>query len=184
MKRNQTGFSAVMALLMLVIVAAIIGAGYYVYQSRQDKSQGTSSTTEQNAEAPAQQPAHTEDEVMKIPELGVMFTLTDDLNGLYYVMGNSGKTAYFSLNDFKGTDCAADKTAQVALTKATEMELNDDPNGAAYKQSAVKIGEFYYYSGKGQAYCSDDQATQAKATKMAQDVQVVLKGHGNLQAIQ
>jgi len=54
-KNNQSGFSAVEAVLVVVIIAAIAGVGYYVMRQKQtanDNLSGATSTTKQAAVTP------------------------------------------------------------------------------------------------------------------------------------
>ena len=79
-------------------------------------------------------------------------------------MGNDNKTAYFSLNELKDTNCAADKTSQVALTRYTDADFNTD--SLVSKEQARRIGNYYYMSEGGQSICSEDNKIQEKAFQL------------------
>ena len=73
-KLNQKGFTAIEAILILVIVAIIGGTGFYVYNSNK-KSDKTSETTESTI---AQSPAPTEAKYLSVKEWRVKFKVSDD----------------------------------------------------------------------------------------------------------
>lgn len=50
---NQKGFAALEAILILVIVAVIAGAGYFVWKHRQDTSSGTQAAAKNSSVTPA-----------------------------------------------------------------------------------------------------------------------------------
>ena len=45
LRKNQAGFSIVEGLLLLIIVAALAGVGYFVYNQQQDKQAGVNQTS-------------------------------------------------------------------------------------------------------------------------------------------
>lgn len=175
MHNNQKGFAAMEGVLILVVVAIIGAAGFFVYKSQQEtkKAQDDSnksslevSTQNQNKdeEKPAEQaPAK---KYLEIKELGVKFEKTAELADVYYVI--RGNSAHFSLESLKDTDCAADKTSQVALTRYTEEELAKEDAAVSIRQRAKKINGFYYADFGGGSACDSDinSATQQKASAM------------------
>jgi hypothetical protein len=177
MNKNEKGFSLVEGLLVVLIVTVIGFAGWYVLNANKNVStvksdkQDTATTSEDKDTNTTSQ-----SKFFEIKELGVKFEQGDDLEGLYYHLGNDGKTAYFSLEELKSTDCAADKTAQVALNRYTEQDFEQDGPTAALKQNAKKIGDYYYFSMGGQAACSEDEAIQAKGSKLRADITQLLPG--------
>ncbi len=163
--------------LIVVVILGLLGtAGWLVYdrqKSDADSRDTTSQSSQQEQEMPKNQEIK-QASLFEIKELGVKFELTDSLAGLYYSMGNNDKTAYFSLNELKDTDCAADKTAQAALTRYTDVDFNYDP--IASKEQARKIGNYYYMSNGGQAGCSADEKVQEKAAQLRADLLKLLPG--------
>lgn len=173
MKTNQKGFSVVEILIVIVAVGLLGAVGWLVYDRQKSKSDTNDITTQTTEQTNEQTKPVVKEEIkqlnyFEIKELGVKFVLSDKLSGLYYSMGNNNKTAYFSLNEFKSTDCAADKTAQVALTRYADADFKNDP--AASKENAMKIGNYYYYSAGGQAACSEDAMIQEKASQLRTDI--------------
>ena len=116
---------------------------------------------------PKQQVNKTEETttMFQIPELEVQFEQSAELAGLYYYISAEKPTiAYFSLNEFKGSECAADKTSLAALSKLSETEIEADEMLNGQKESMQQINDFYYLAAGAQAECSDDEAIQAKST--------------------
>jgi Tfp pilus assembly protein PilE len=172
MFKNQKGFSVVEGLLVFVIIGIIGGVGYYVYQSQQETKKSQDNSNKSSLEIDAEKKEDTTPVAKKyfeIKELGVKFEQPDSLKDLYYHIGNNGNTAFFSLNEFKGTDCAADKIAQVIVVKTTAAE-HTAPDGSPSTIPTQKLGDHLFYTSGGQAGCSEDAAMQAKATKLKQDV--------------
>jgi prepilin-type N-terminal cleavage/methylation domain-containing protein len=177
MKANQKGFSVVEILVVVVIVGLLGLVGWLVYDRQKNETDTKDTTSQTNEKTTEQNEPAVKEEVkqptyFEIKELGVKFELSENLSGLYYSMGNNNKTAYFSLNELKGTDCAADKTAQVALTRYTDADFDNDP--IVSKENARKIGNYYYYSIGGQAACSEDDTVQEKASQLRADITKLL----------
>lgn len=173
MKVNQKGFSVVEILIVIVVVGLVGAVGWLVYDRQKSKTEHKDAAVQTSEQTNEQAKQETKDEVkqtnyFEIKELGVKFELSDNLSGLYYSIGNNNKTVYFSLNELKGTDCAADKTAQVALTRYTDEDFANDPTVS--KEQARKIGNYYYMSIGGQAACSEDDKVQQKASQLRADI--------------
>lgn len=170
-KNNQKGTGTI-ELILLVVVIAIIGfVGWFVWNNRASKSVSSPSTAQTNTQkeksaTPAKQAAT----YFEIKELGVKFEAGSNLKGLYYTMGNNNKTAYFSLEDLKNTECAADKTSQIALTRYTDADFEEDIQAQPQKDSAIKIENYYFIVASGQASCSEDMAVAKKASDMKEAI--------------
>lgn len=202
MLRNQKGFSAVEVLLVVIVIGLISGIGWYVRQQREDDTSKQAITNFQECAAagnpvmesyPEQchvdgqtftnlnqqtsNPAFAEKlstNIFEIRELGVKFELPNSLKGLYYVIGNEGKTAYFSLDELRSTDCAADRTSQYALSRYTEADFAIDEPSMARKPHAKRFGEYYFISAGGGASCSEDKGVQGRAGTMRQELSKIL----------
>lgn len=184
MKNNQKGFSHIVIPVIIAVIAVVVFAGWYVY-SKQNKDNKQPATQTQGSDTSNTEPQPTsvaQLNVFKIPELGVEFELPESLNGLYYSIGNEGRTAYFSLDSLKGTDCAADKTSQIALARYSEQDLQSEPTAAVVREKGKIIGNYYYIGIGGQAACSTDEQVQARATEMRRTIASILPQ--NLQPIQ
>lgn len=173
MKVNQRGFGVVEIVVVIVMVGLLGAVGWLVHDRQKIKTENKDMAAQTSVQTDEQAKQESKDEekqtnYFEIKELGVKFELSDNLSGLYYAIGNSNRTAYFSLNEFKGTDCAADKTAQVALTRYTDEDFASDP--MVSKEQARKIGDYYYLTIGGQAACSENDKIQEKATQMRADI--------------
>lgn len=170
MNVHQKGFSVVEILVVIVIVGLLGAVGWLVYDRQNSKTKNSDEVVYTSRQK--QEVAKTDDvkqsNFFEIEELGVKFELPNKLAGLYYTMGNDNKTAYFSLDELKGTDCAADQISQVALTRYTDADFENDP--VVSKGNARKIGNYYYYSLGGQSACSADKAIQATASQLRADI--------------
>ncbi len=176
--KNQKGFGLIEGLLVLVIIGMLVGIGWYVWSQNISSSTPTQITNVDNSNNEAekeQEPMKAEVDYFEIKELGVKFELPKSLEGLYYYIGNEGRTAYFSLIDLKETDCAAEKTSQIALTRYTDADYEEDLQAAATKDSAKKINNFYFNLISGQAMCGDEDSTeQNKASEMKNELVKIL----------
>jgi type II secretory pathway pseudopilin PulG len=88
-KLSQKGFTLVEGLLIMVVFALIVGVGYYIHNSQQDKKKDTSTSqaTKQVTKATPKETTATETQqaVVKIHELGIQLTnLPAELTGLTY----------------------------------------------------------------------------------------------------
>jgi outer membrane murein-binding lipoprotein Lpp len=113
-------------------------------------------------------------EYFEIEQLGVKFKTNPTLKNLYYSIGNDGKTAYFSLTELSKTDCAADKTSQIALSRYTDTDFETDQQASPQKSTAKKIGNYYFFDTSGQAMCSENASEQAKASAMKTEISKLL----------
>ena len=168
-KLDNKGFSVVEALLILVAIVMVAGTASLVYSSQNETKNSLDKVTDSQPEA--QRSGEDKSETgqqtyFKINELGVQFEPTEALHGLYYHIGNSGRTAYFSTEELRTTDCAADKTAQISLSQYSEEDFAEDNFIAPLKESSKKIGSYYYSVVGGQAACSEDKMIQDKANDL------------------
>ena len=177
---NNKGFGAIESILIVVIIAAIGGAGYYVYNSQKktnaaldnaSKAQSDPQKSEKKEKVETKVVEKNEESgFFEIKELGVKFKPTSSLGGLYYTVGNGGKTVYFSLEELKSTDCAADKTAQVALTRYTDQDFAEDTVASKIKEKSKKFDQYYFFAMGGQSMCSADSTVQEKASNLRTEI--------------
>lgn len=177
---NNKGFGAIESILIVVIIAAIGGAGYYVYNSQKktnaaldnaSKAQSDPQKSEKKEKVETKVVEKNEESgFFEIKELGVKFKPTSSLGGLYYTVGNGGKTVYFSLEELKSTDCAADKTAQVALTRYTDQDFAEDTVASPIKEKSKKFDQYYFFAMGGQSMCSEDSTVQEKASNLRTEI--------------
>lgn len=176
-KNNENGFSAVEGLLIVILVGLIGFVGWYVWKNQTDKNVKTDSSSNNIVNTKKTTPKKQTDNktYFEIKEFGVKFELPQSLKDLYYEIGNNGRTAYFSLTELKDTDCAADKTSQIALTRYTDADYEEDIQAAASKDSAKKLGQYYFSTASGQAACGDEGSeSQNKASAMKAEIVKIL----------
>lgn len=161
--------------------ASCVAAGNPIMESYPEQCRAGDRTFT-NPDQQVQDSDETSVNMFEIPELSVKFMLPEELSGLYYYIApNRPNTAYFSLEELRTTDCAADKTAQVALSKLTETEINADEQYLQARADMKPIDNFYYLVVGGQANCSDDESVQQQATALTTGVVAAVKE--TLQAI-
>lgn len=170
-KLNQKGFSPFEIIIMLLLLLILLLLGWWVWQQQnKDKSAGDSGkqqAAEKKEEKPAEKPQEKQKKYLEIKELGVKVELDDTTTDAYYVMQNG--YAYVSTTALKNasSECAAEKTGVVAVSKAAKGEY-DEMLGKTYEQHindggyGVIIGNNVYMMTRSQAYCSEDVNIQAK----------------------
>lgn len=177
MKNNQKGFGVIEILAVIAVLLLLGAVGWWAYVRQTSKTDDKNTTAQTNQQTTMQNTQDAAEDAkqpiyFEIKELGVKFELNQNLSGLYYTLGNEGKTVYFSLNELRDTDCAADKTAQVALTRYSDADFDNDP--MISKEQTRKIGSYYYYNMGGQAACSEDEKTQERASQLRSDIAKLL----------
>lgn len=188
--------------LIVFVIIAILGVGAYAWWTGNKKEESISSFAEcvaagnpvmesypeqcaangQTWTNPDQQPQPEpaddlpQAEELSIPELGVKFELTEGLMGLYYYVNpDNPSVAYFSLEEFRGSDCAADQTSLAALAKLTEEEASgQDPLLGDVRDSAKEVNGAYYQASGAQAGCGDGEEVQLKAEAVRTEILRVL----------
>lgn len=157
MRQNKKGFTIVEILIVLVVLALIGVAGWFVYQ-RQNKTDEPKnaavtnfeeckaagypvgeSNPEQcfangqtfvNDEQRIQMERENEEKFLEIPEFGVRLKLTEGLSDLFYVKTGEDFKLNFSLKSFKGlggASCATDLVHSAALIQTTFEEAQKNP---------------------------------------------------------
>lgn len=171
MLKNQKGFSAVVILLALILVAIVGFTGYYVWNTQQDKNDqnkqaAVANTAKQNTANTNQTEKPDTQKYLIIKEWNVKVPLTDKIADATYVVTNG--TVYLSTQSLtkKYPECAADKTTVFAYGRYDNPNTPNpnDPSGeTTYGQTlpnAPKVGTYYYYGVPPQAGCTMDTSTQ------------------------
>lgn len=186
MKNNQAGFGGGAIVFMLVILS-LTGFTYYRVQQADDSidtynsidsfeectaagnpvmesypeqcaANGTtfSNPTQKIEDLPA------EASQLVLSEFGVQFEVPPELSSLYYYQDPSVPGAiYFSLQELKETDCAADKVSIAALARYTMEEQS--ARESADRDELPYINGYYYMFERPQAMCSENPTVQQKA---------------------
>ncbi len=186
MRNNQAGFGGG-AIVFILVILSLTGFTYYRVQQA-DENIDTYSSVDSFEECVAagnpvmesypeqcaangttySNPTQKIDEVsaeasqLVLSELGVQFDVPPELSSLYYYQDPTVPNAvYFSLQELKETDCAADKVSVAALARYTMEELSErDP---ADLDELPYINGYYYIFERPQAMCSESPTIQQKA---------------------
>ena len=185
MNKIHKGFTAVEVLIIIAIVGIVTALGIVLYDRLNTDEDSVKSSTSLNESNESQdkkdvgidnseEAAIDDVQYLEITELGVKLKLPDNIGQLYYEISDN-KYAYISLEEFRGTNCAADRTAPIAVIRNSEADFDYENDAMAHskKERSKKIGEYYYYSMAGQATCSDDPATQAKSDSVRSQISAI-----------
>jgi Tfp pilus assembly protein PilE len=180
LRNDQSGFSALEVILILVIVAVLGGVGYYVYSQRNMKSNSETTNTSSGV-AKDSANTNTSNGYLKITEMGVKLKLPSDQTDLYYFYGlpsdgGEDKVASLSTRSLEklSTECAAEKnwTARVEVTNTPDAAYPGNPSDSneSYRNffpDGVTIDGNFYYLVFTNGPCSTDEKVS--------DAQVALK---------
>ena len=162
-------------LVLLLILLMFAMAGWFIWNRNQNnESESQTNVQVEQQESSNQAKLAPKPQFFEIKELNVKFETSDKLNGIYYIIGNENNTAYFSLEEFKSSDCAADKIAQYALTRYSEEDLNNEPTEGVVRKHSKKVGNYYYFGSGGQAACTEDPGVQEKFSELRMDLTMIL----------
>lgn len=178
---KQTGFSIVVLLVVIAVIAALAGTGWVVYQRVKPGTAKTNTTSNQNQtnqHAGNTGNPQTQANTFRIPELGIELTLPDSLKDLKYAVDTNSvpgttfvrfTTATLEAQDGAGSQCTA---AQSALGVMWKSASNPADTGAAATASK-QIGDVYILYNRPQQGCSSNpsttqlQSSQAKLLEAA-----------------
>lgn len=165
-----------MVALIIVLVLAVGGVGYYVWHAKKATENTLNNTSNSIGEpskstkktAPTSQSTVTSKKYLEIKELGIKFELTDSIaDAYYYIDPKVPDVATLSITSLKGTDqCGADKVGIGHVSKGLKTDKYGETNDTFEKlaQTGGKvIGNYAYVYFGPQAACSDNQQTEAKA---------------------
>ena len=161
---NQKGFTAIEAVLIVVILAIIGGTGYYVYQAN-NKSTDTQNTAQLNAESAVPHKAAGKTTYTTITEWGVRAPYSGSLK-LQYTLSSDGKQADFTSDKLVATDAACTDQfggqidryapADIATPDGTGTTTAKDRAATASKSTYAYVGGYYYFFTHSQAACGTD----------------------------
>lgn len=197
--KRAGGMSKPLLILIVVILMLAAAAGVYFWQHSQvNSAQGKSDGLNQqisnlqkqindlkkaNQQA-AQKPATSDQNVIKVTELGIQFTVPDSIKDLTYTVktntfgtNQTELTAYFTTASLLAKDkqCSSDDGAVGAISKVTgtypTKPTPDNTDGPLTKQFST----FYVSYSRGQAACSMDKTVQALQASQASALQEAVK---------
>ncbi len=152
-RANQSGFSTMVVLLAVLVVAALAVTGLVVYQHHKPNSaknsaatsqtqtptQSQNTTTTQSAQA-------TTTQYLDIKEWGVRLALDSNTASLYYYISpDLPNVAYLSLKSISDVapTCAADKGSLGAISRLTPTEHQDALDGKIHSiPGTIQIGSY------------------------------------------
>jgi hypothetical protein len=181
-KTNQSGFTPVAILLVLILVTIVGFAGYYVYKTQQNKKDDTKPTAADPASTPTAPSTTNTQKYLVIKEWGVKVPLTTpiaDATYLYKAFDGGGSSVYLSTKSIasKYPECAANKTTLFAYGRFDNPNaLNDFGNqsiGADYP-NAPKVGTYYYYGVHPQAPCFYNASVETSNTIQTTEIDPVM----------
>lgn len=169
-KLLQKGFTALELLLIILLIAIISGAGYYVFN--QSKNDDSSKSQKSDSGQQADKKAEDSQKFLAITELGIKIPLSKGIDDAYYVVKpDVPAVAYLSLNSMKDTEnCAADEVSLGAISKHVASDVNEQ-SGKTWGESAEGygkvIGTSAYLFSSPQAFCSDTVGGEVEAKQTA-----------------
>jgi type II secretory pathway pseudopilin PulG len=184
MKKTQRGFSAVEALLLVIIIGMLVGVGWYVWHSQKqvDKtySQIANSSVVPKSKS-STKPAASNSNYFVIKEWGVKLPVTDSSDKYYYEFDKNDSTfinVYSQNADGvvgpKGVSCKGEYIAFVLRLEASSSDWNDPDKVSPLFEHKTTIGKYAYAVATKKQYgpgCFDsgpsnnyvpDQTTSAK----------------------
>ena len=183
-KSKQTGFGAVLGLLLVVVVCAVVGAGWLTYshyhklnQVKQTTNAATTpSSTPSTTKTPVtvkQSTTVANQNVVKIPELGIQITVPDSIKDLTYQVhtgtlqnGNQATFAFFSTAALTAADayCGPGAAPLGSLEEASGQYPSSDPLAVGkYGQLVKQFPTFYISHGVPQGACSTNSTISGDA---------------------
>jgi len=186
LKQNESGFSAVEVILVLVIIVLLGVVGWFVYKNQ--KKTTTPSTTNTSTTKPTSTtatPTSTstqpkDQNVIKLQELGIQITVPDTLKDLTYtskkLTGNEypeSTLAYFSTQALtaKASACSSSGgNPPLGWMAKTPGQYPKDPNVDNSSGTLVKQFQTYYiaYRSPGMGCFEDAQTNETARSLMLQ----------------
>jgi prepilin-type N-terminal cleavage/methylation domain-containing protein len=128
MKSGQKGFTVIETLLVLILISIIGFTGYYVWHTQKNTNSSYNNAAKSNSSTPAS--AETSNKFV-FKELGVEFTLTDNLKGLSYAT-------------FNGSDYISDSAFKEALNECTDVNQTAAGDALAASYTAISKAKGQY----------------------------------------
>ena len=195
--KNQKGFSAVIVLLSILVVSVIGFAGYYVWNTQQDKKEKEVATVAGAQEqAPAvkeeSQPTPTAQDAQKyleIKEWGVKIPLTEIISDASYTYGSAYNevTLYKVSYAQQWSNCDGGGGSIGRFKDANDPLFARDTVGPgtfdALVARSVKINEYHYYYISPQNMCGDSENRDVWMQKSQEMMQAFKSTSASLRAI-
>lgn len=166
LRNNRLGFGAIEALIILVIIGLLAGAGWYVY-SRQNKAEEPQESTETTQEASSEELEAEEDYgKLTIEETGVSFDLSEEIKDAYYFASDAD--ASFGLKSLDTiSSCRAKRAEQKPFLQGM-AHLNFGGGSSEYESfkndpNSSQVADRFFFLITADKKCkSSDPETQKK----------------------
>jgi hypothetical protein len=175
-RENQSGFSAIEGLLIVLAIAVLAAGGLAVYQHNRVKVTDAAPNSNQTTNQQTTTTTTPNQNVVKIPELGIQITVPDSIKDLTYQVstvtlrnGNKGTLATFSTTSLTAADasCNPSSIAVGSLEKASGQypTASEDQYATLDYGQLVKQFPTFYISGgvEHQAGCSTSASAGSAA---------------------
>ena len=184
LKKNETGFSAVEIILVLVIIVLLGVVGWFVYKNQKKTIPSPTTTANTTASTPAKTTTTTPTTPVTDPnagylvikEWGVKIKMKDSTKVTYTYDGTPGTdpsgAGYYESNILfvVKPEYLQDKTCKVSVGYSRYKTLE-----VAFANTAIKIGDYYYLGGGSPYNCGNDADNTLN--------QSVRSDYGNIQAL-
>lgn len=187
LNRQKKAFLIVVAVCVVVILALLItgkqtkngaGGGVSVKNSPQSQNQQNSSNNNSTTRTVSAQQVAPNQNIVKIPELGLQITVPDSVKDLIYTVKSSStasqtyKTAFFSTQSLANQDsnCSLEARAPLgALSRVEGQYPTDLAGGTAIGPAYKQFPTFYVSYAGAQPYCSENPNTQTLQKTLKKD---------------
>ncbi len=147
-KLEQKGFTLVEGLLIVIALGIIVGVGFYIYNSQNEKTETPAIKSNQNKSNDADKKDY-----LVVKELGLRFDKTD-LPGAYYKLGNAKQgypkvpeltwiniydTSYDNMTNSLGKKCGDDTYGSEIITVQVIKASDRDSKYANYTDAEIGI---------------------------------------------
>jgi hypothetical protein len=167
MKNNQKGFSAVEALIIVVVMAAIGGIGFYIYNKQKDDDKAKKSVehsqTEKSSEKNEEEHSEAEetDPHIDITEWGIEIKISGADKVTYQITNEPGET-------HQGDAYVASAGLSLAASVTTDPDCQSLGLGVYRATSqpqyltAKKVGDHYYWITGGPGSCGIEKVDKVR----------------------
>lgn len=185
---GQKGFSVLVGILVLFIIATAGSTGYYVWRSNSQSHQALNNAleTSKNAPSPLRDPAHAK-HPFAIYQWGVKGFYVGSLTLKYVIINSGHHKAYFSSAQLTASApaCSIENGAGGYIDRYAVGERFTLPSGQAvtieqFVQSGraaaySRTGKYYYVASQNSAACAESQESKKLQAETFADVKSITK---------
>jgi hypothetical protein len=186
-KKPQNGFSAVEALLIVIIVGMLGGVGWYVWHSQKQVDKTYSQTANSSAvpkstksAQPISSPQASTNNFLVISEWGVKVSYNSSIGkAVYRTDSLDPGIAFLSTDTLANTDCDVNHNGGGYFIRFKDGQMDGEAKKTYTDEypNATKLGSYYYAYGLPEtaATCSSNTSVQQKATQAADEFKNSIK---------